>query len=1004
MPALIPYAGSDTTTLTTALLAPGSGVTVVPGSIVLKESGSAAVNLYDGSLIPLGIGSGLLLTSGTTPGTANTVGWFGQDNSGASGFANGDPNIDAVVNSVFQTQSYDATTLSFDFTVADPTATSVSFDVVFGSDEFPEWVDQFVDSAIVMVNGVNYALFNHDPAHPLSVVSGNLAAGYFQDNAGNVLPIEYDGVSHVLKIVAPIVPGAVNHIKIGIADTGDHIYDSGIFLANLSAGTIPGSGVVITPPTTGTDGKDDLTGSVKDEYFDLKGGDDTVYAGGGDDIVVAGSGNDTVFGGSGADQMKGDSGDDSLDGGADLDTVIYAGTSTSYTIATAASGFTIADTKSGPTSEGSDTLTNVEYAKFSDGLFSIGAGGALIPVTDPGIPPANTPGSVVINGIASTGKILTAAVSDPDGISGPISYQWQVSGDGGGSWTNVGTDANTYTVVTSDTGNTIQVIASYTDNGAQPETPVSAAKPIQPVGEGDLIVTLMQLDAPIGASTINPLTTLVKDAIGFGLSPNNAIFAIKTVLGIPASVNLQSYDAYAVLKTQPSNPTALAVEKIATQIAILTSLSDDDKATNLTLKILDAASLNKTLRLNNAHDLANILAIDITGITDPKNYPEPLREIFDRNDNIAQAGNVSGIEAEWQDFLTIQDGVASTSIADLSIHINQNPNGIPTTILTDGIADTPYTVDVGALLQGFTDPESDTLSVVGLTADNGDVTDNGTTFTITPNLGYTGPVDLAYTVIDGQGGSASASQLFAVIPCFAAGTHIETERGQVVVECLSVGDRVVTADGRAEPIVWIGSRTVNCKAHPRPETVWPVRVQAGAVADAEPRKDLLLSPDHAVFADGVLIPIKYLTNGTTIAQVPVDEVTYYHVELTQHDLLLAEGLVVESYLDTGDRTNFSNAGQVMRLYPDFSTHTANVAALWESLACAPLVITGPMLVAARLKLEERARKIGVKRRKVGRRRGADGGVRPRARITAPVGTLVANPVMVGAGPPSTTSL
>ena len=175
---------------------------------MLAASGPDAVNLYDGTLAPLGIGAGLLLTSGTTPGTINTVGWFGQDNSGASGFSNGDPNIDAVVNTVFNTQSYDATTLAFDFTVADPPATSVSFDVVFGSDEYPEWVDQFVDCAIVMVNGVNYALFNHDPMHPLSVISSNLAAGYFQDNAGNALPIEYDGVSHVLKIVAPIIPGA----------------------------------------------------------------------------------------------------------------------------------------------------------------------------------------------------------------------------------------------------------------------------------------------------------------------------------------------------------------------------------------------------------------------------------------------------------------------------------------------------------------------------------------------------------------------------------------------------------------------------------------------------------------------------------------------------------------------------------------------------------------------------------------------------------------------------
>ena len=202
------YTGTGDTTLTNALLASNSGINV--SNIVLKASGQDAVNFYDGSLGTLGISAGLLLTTGTTPGMTNTVGWFGTDNSVQSGFDNGDADINAVVNTVFQTQSYDATTLEFDFSVADSTATSISFDIVFGSDEYPEWVDQFVDSAVVMVNGVNYALFNHDPNHPLSVISSNLAAGYFQDNTGNVLPIEYDGVSHVLKIVAPIIRRGCN--------------------------------------------------------------------------------------------------------------------------------------------------------------------------------------------------------------------------------------------------------------------------------------------------------------------------------------------------------------------------------------------------------------------------------------------------------------------------------------------------------------------------------------------------------------------------------------------------------------------------------------------------------------------------------------------------------------------------------------------------------------------------------------------------------------------------
>ena len=322
---------SPLTNLVQALLVTNSGISLIASSIQLRLSGSGAVSLYDSAVgTPLGIAAGVLLTSGITPGTSNTSTWYGADNSGSSGFSNGDADIDAVVNSVFQTQSYDATTLTFDFNVSDPLATSISFDLVFGSDEYPEWVDAFVDCGVVIVDGVNYALFNNDPLHPLSVISPNLAAGYFQDNGGNTLPIEYDGVSGRLRIVAPLKAGLSTHaIKIGIADTGDHILDSGLFIANLSAGTTPGSGVV-SNPGGGSSGDDNCSGTSKDEYFDLQAGNDTVYAGAGADIIVAGSGNDKVYAGSGNDDLKGDGGDDWLDGGADLDTAVYAGLSTAY--------------------------------------------------------------------------------------------------------------------------------------------------------------------------------------------------------------------------------------------------------------------------------------------------------------------------------------------------------------------------------------------------------------------------------------------------------------------------------------------------------------------------------------------------------------------------------------------------------------------------------------------------------------------------------------------------
>jgi hypothetical protein len=140
-----------------------------------------------------------------------------------------------------------------------------------------------------------------------------------------------------------------------------------------------------------------------------------------------------------------------------------------------------------------------------------------------------------------------------------------------------------------------------------------------------------------------------------------------------------------------------------------------------------------------------------------------------------------------------------------------------------------------------------------------------------------------------------------IITCFAAGTRIMTCDGPAAVENLQVGDLLQTISGALQPIVWVGVRTVRCTGHAQPARVMPVRVAADAFGPGLPSSDLYLSPEHAVFAEGVMIPVHALVNGATIRQVAVEQVSYYHVELPQHDVLLAEGLPAESYLDTGNR-------------------------------------------------------------------------------------------------------
>ncbi len=107
------------------------------------------------------------------------------------------------------------------------------------------------------------------------------------------------------------------------------------------------------------------------------------------------------------------------------------------------------------------------------------------------------------------------------------------------------------------------------------------------------------------------------------------------------------------------------------------------------------------------------------------------------------------------------------------------------------------------------------------------------------------------------------------------GTRVLTAQGERTIEDLRVGDEVVTLLGRRlARIAWIGRSDIACARHPRPWDVQPVRVQAGAFGEGQPHRDLFLSPDHAVFSHGVLIPIRYLLNGATVAQVEMDHVTY----------------------------------------------------------------------------------------------------------------------------------
>jgi T5SS/PEP-CTERM-associated repeat protein len=153
----------------------------------------------------------------------------------------------------------------------------------------------------------------------------------------------------------------------------------------------------------------------------------------------------------------------------------------------------------------------------------------------------------------------------------------------------------------------------------------------------------------------------------------------------------------------------------------------------------------------------------------------------------------------------------------------------------------------------------------------------------------------------------TGSDFVELVPCFVTGTRIATPAGEMPVEHLSIGDKVLTLGGEARPIVWIGAgRALATRG--RRNAATPVIVRKGALADNGPHRDLRITKGHSLCLDGVLIPAEFLVNHRSILwDDRAQEVEVYHIELATHDALIADGAPAESYRDDGNRWLFQNA-------------------------------------------------------------------------------------------------
>jgi hypothetical protein len=262
--------------------------------------------------------------------------------------------------------------------------------------------------------------------------------------------------------------------------------------------------------------------------------------------------------------------------------------------------------------------------------------------------------------------------------------------------------------------------------------------------------------------------------------------------------------------------------------------------------------------------------------------------------------------------------------------------------------------DFAATINGMADGDTIDLSNVQYDADGSinllannvlDIFENGTDYTLQldPTQDFSG--EEFQFAADGTNPDAG-TLISETVACYCRGTLIATDRGEVEVERLAIGDRLQTARNGLRAIKWIGRRSYGGRFVMGRRDILPVCFKAGSLADNIPKRDLWISPHHAMYLEGVLIEARDLVNGASIVQADeVERVEYFHIELDSHDVIVAEGALSETFVDDHSRGMFHNAHEYVGLYPEAEQAPAHY--------CAPRRDAGYEVETARRHIESR---------------------------------------------------
>jgi hypothetical protein len=175
-------------------------------------------------------------------------------------------------------------------------------------------------------------------------------------------------------------------------------------------------------------------------------------------------------------------------------------------------------------------------------------------------------------------------------------------------------------------------------------------------------------------------------------------------------------------------------------------------------------------------------------------------------------------------------------------------------------------------------------------------------------------------------------------PCFTPGTLVTTHRGELPIEHLEAGDRVITRDNGIQTVRWVGKTQMFLQDFQAEPHLLPVFIRQGSLGKGLPERDMMVSPNHRIlvanertslrFADReVLVAAKHLTS-QGVHTVQSSGTTYIHFMCDRHEVVLADGIWTESFQpDDHSLKGIGNAQrlEIFELFPELKTEEGRSA-------------------------------------------------------------------------------